>query len=235
MLLVTTGSTFSSLTPTTAWSAPNETWLLSFDVISTPAVTTYTSGHDFNVPFTNMVYLLNGSAVSGPAGILFFNSSASGGFSLCFTVSTCSSGSGFVDNGSQYYTGSESGPAIDTVTSSAYSSANFCATASINSCVGEPNGAITIIIDRASSTPEPSTFPLAFAGAAWLALKRKRGRVGDGDTLRCDPLSPRRTGQADFPATGSPENLSSQARTGSCAVPITPDAAAQNAAVARSG
>ena len=42
------------------------------------------------------------------------------------------------------------------------------------------------------------------------------GRVGErANTLRCDPLSPRRTGQADFPASGSPENVSPQAFTGS--------------------
>jgi hypothetical protein len=32
------------------------------------------------------------------------------------------------------------------------------------------------------------------------------GRVGERATRRCDPLSPRRTGQADFPTSGSPEN-----------------------------
>jgi hypothetical protein len=38
-------------------------------------------------------------------------------------------------------------------------------------------------------------------------IARKGGRVGErADTLRCDPLSPHRTGQADFPASGSPEN-----------------------------
>jgi len=42
------------------------------------------------------------------------------------------------------------------------------------------------------------------------------GRVGERATPRCDPLSPRRTGQADFPASGSPESFSSQACTGSC-------------------
>jgi GxxExxY protein len=43
------------------------------------------------------------------------------------------------------------------------------------------------------------------------------GRVGERATRKCDPLSPRRTGQADFPASGSPENVSSQACAGSCA------------------
>jgi GxxExxY protein len=32
------------------------------------------------------------------------------------------------------------------------------------------------------------------------------GRVGERATPECDPLSPRRTGQADFPTSGSPEN-----------------------------
>src|SRR5215472_14277535 len=44
------------------------------------------------------------------------------------------------------------------------------------------------------------------------------GRVGERARLSSDPLSPRRTGRADFPTSGSPENLSSQACTGSCTV-----------------
>jgi hypothetical protein len=47
--------------------------------------------------------------------------------------------------------------------------------------------------------------------------RTKAGRVGErADTLRCDPLSPRRTGQAGFPASGSPENVLPQACAGSC-------------------
>jgi GxxExxY protein len=36
--------------------------------------------------------------------------------------------------------------------------------------------------------------------------EESHGRVGERATPRCDPLSPRRTGQADFPTSGSPEN-----------------------------
>jgi hypothetical protein len=32
------------------------------------------------------------------------------------------------------------------------------------------------------------------------------GRVGERATRKCDPLSPRRTGQAVFPTSGSPES-----------------------------
>jgi hypothetical protein len=47
--------------------------------------------------------------------------------------------------------------------------------------------------------------------------RTKAGRVGErADTFRCDPLSPRRTGQAGFPASGSPENVLPQACAGSC-------------------
>src|ERR1019366_10576243 len=52
------------------------------------------------------------------------------------------------------------------------------------------------------------------------------GRVGERATLACDPLSPRRTGQADFPASGSPENVSPQACAGSCTAASLIDAPA---------
>src|ERR1019366_8665383 len=58
------------------------------------------------------------------------------------------------------------------------------------------------------------------------------GRVGERATLACDPLSPRRTGQADFPASGSPENVSPQACAGSCTAASLIDAPAQIAGVA---
>src|SRR5215471_11001236 len=48
-------------------------------------------------------------------------------------------------------------------------------------------------------------YPLNFLSHVW-------------GSLQSDPLSPRRTGQADFPTSGSPENLSSQACASSCTV-----------------
>src|ERR1017187_1350875 len=54
-------------------------------------------------------------------------------------------------------------------------------------------------------------------GYAGLAKNALASRVGERATpCECDPLSPRRTGQADFPTSGSPENVSPQAYAGSC-------------------
>jgi PAS domain-containing protein len=48
-----------------------------------------------------------------------------------------------------------------------------------------------------------------FSGTELTALEGFISRVGERATpCECDPLSPRRTGQADFPASGSPENVS---------------------------
>ena len=64
--------------------------------------------------------------------------------------------------------------------------------------------------------------------------EESHGRVGERATpCGCDPLSPRRTGQADFPTSGSPENVSPQACAGSCAAASLINAPAQNAGSAR--
>src|SRR5450759_4238591 len=83
-----------------------------------------------------------------------------------------------------------------------------------------------------SEDPEKGTVPWTLWTGYRTAGKNLAGRVGERATLACDPLSPRRTGQADFPASGSPENVSPQACAGSCTAASLIDAPAQIAEVA---
>src|ERR1019366_4619303 len=87
-----------------------------------------------------------------------------------------------------------------------------------------------------SEDPEKETVPSTLSPAYRANPEKIRppinGRVGERATLACDPLSPRRTGQADFPASGSPENVSPQACAGSCTAASLIDAPAQIAGVA---
>jgi hypothetical protein len=173
-LLLTTGGTFNSTTtPITAWSAPGDSWTLSFNTSSTPAVFSDIPGEFFSFFPTNVIYTLNGSTVSGLYSVYFDNAAVSpgslgGGFSLCFGDATCDGGK-YLAAGAQYYTGPESAPTINTIAGSIYTEGSFGTTVLAEN---DPNGTITI--STVSSVPEPSTLVLAFGGAALLALKRFR-------------------------------------------------------------
>ncbi len=119
-ITISDSGTFSSRTASSTFSAPDETWSLSFVVDSAPHVSNVNPGNYFDVAFSDFHYFLDGSPVAiTPADIRFFNASQFGMFEICFTVS-CSffnnPTDGFAFVGPQMYTGLESEPTILTGT-----------------------------------------------------------------------------------------------------------------------
>jgi hypothetical protein len=115
--LVSTGGTFSSTTPTTSFTAPSETWSLSFEVDSNPSVSGVVSGQQFNLPFSDLTYDLNGSPTTLNVGsITAFASSDFGLFTVCrdvvCTTDNVNPANGIYTEGAQIYSGSESSPTI---------------------------------------------------------------------------------------------------------------------------
>jgi hypothetical protein len=108
--------TFNSSTPSSAYSGPDETWSLSFDVNSTPVVSNVDAGGYFDAAFSDFSYSLDGVAVAiTPVDIRFFSALDYGGFDICFTIACQyfnSPTDGIEIETSQLFTGSESAPTM---------------------------------------------------------------------------------------------------------------------------
>jgi hypothetical protein len=148
--------TFSGATPTSAFSAPGETWSFSFTADSNPAVLEFGNG-GFDFAFSNFTYSLNGSPVAiAPTAIRFFTAANGGGFFICF-VQPCGMGvfpNGLTAGGPQLYTGPNSAP---TLLPGPFISLPFAV--AVNSIgYGEAN------ITLQASVPEPSTLLMLAAG-----------------------------------------------------------------------
>ena len=169
ILTVSTGGTFAAGTPTSTWTGAGDTWTLSFLVNSTPTISSYVTGTDFDLPFTSFVYTLNGSVVSvGAVDVEAYNISDAGLFNICFFGCTAASSvtNGFVITGPQAYSGSESAPTI--VTGSYAEAGNTVYVSSVSTV--QADGTINI-------APEPSTAGLSVAGlliVAAVTFLRKR-------------------------------------------------------------
>jgi hypothetical protein len=110
-LLVSESGVWGPLTPSTDWTAPNESWSFSFITSSTPAtsnVTHHSYGSGFDETFSDFSYTLNGSTVATtPTGIRWYSTGLGG----LFNVDLAGDFS-FEPEGDQAYTGSESAPTI---------------------------------------------------------------------------------------------------------------------------
>jgi len=112
---VSSSGTYAVGTPTSSWTAAGDPWTFSFLVNTTPTISSFTTGTDFDLPFTNFVYTLNGSPVDvSVVDVEFFSSGDGGLMNVCFFGCTASGTvtNGFEFFGPQAYSGPESAPTI---------------------------------------------------------------------------------------------------------------------------
>ena len=182
LVSVSTGGVFNSLVPTTSWSASGDTWSLSFDIDTNPAVSqvvvgTATTPGGFDPVITNFVYDLNGAAVNVSAvEIYYYNTDYYGLFSVCFfgcniNVDDSAPVNGFIFEGPQAYSGSEAAPTILTGDFAENNTGGaglevFVASTEYDQTLG--------MIDQLDTAPEPSTVALIAAGLLMLAVLRAR-------------------------------------------------------------
>lgn len=115
-LVVSSSGMFSSSTPASSFSAPDETYSLSFDLSSTPATSGVSPGNSFNVAYGDFSYKVNGVASTAPVGsITFYNGAVSGLLTVCFEIACPGNGipeDGLVFEGDAAYSGSEAAPTL---------------------------------------------------------------------------------------------------------------------------
>jgi hypothetical protein len=168
----TDSGTFSTSTPTSAFSGAGEPWTFAFQADSNPAILSFGNG-GFNFAFSNFSYTLDTLPVAiTPTFIRFFSGTNGGGFLICFngtTAASCTDGLGSPLFGQpQMYTGTTAAP---TLIPGMFSITSFAAV--VNSTVfDQPN---TTVVATAS-VPEPSTLLTLAAGLLVLGRRRLHRR-----------------------------------------------------------
>ena len=159
-LLVSESGTFATGTPTTTYSTSGGTFSYSFNISSTPTVTGVSTGRYFQPTISNFTYTLNGVSTTPTVGTEFFNIAEFGLLDICF-ASACNGGianDGFVFEGLQAYSGSESSPTI--LTGSYTPTFALFKTATTETFLAnETNLNIAV-----AATPEPSSIALLGTG-----------------------------------------------------------------------
>ena len=181
--------TFTSATPTTAFSGPSETWAFSFQADTNPTPLSDVGGGGFSLTFSNFSFFLGGSPVAiTPVFIRFFSDANGGGFGICFDNgpnahpggrtslpggpnSTCTEelaafGTdpiGAPGGAGTMYTGTTSAP---TLIPGSFTSGQF------GVAVGSTGYEQPTTTVQASAVPEPSTFLLLAAGPVVLGGRR---------------------------------------------------------------
>ena len=174
-----TSGVFNATTPTSSWTAPNAIWSITFTVASHPLVNSFVIGDFFDVPFTNFVYMLNGTPVNvGPVDIAFYSTADGGLLNIAFFGGSAvvSEPNGFELFGPQAYTGPESAPTF--VQNGYLETRNLVVVG--GTTVTEAIGFISIALAFAP-TPAPPTLLLALTGlgfvAAFLLTSRQWARA----------------------------------------------------------
>ncbi len=169
LLVVEESGVWGPTAPTTAESAPNESWSYSFLIDSNPSVTSYTLGESFFAPFSDFTYMLNGSLVDITAGSIGWGSTADEGL----IGIDLTDGDLFSIDGAQAYSGPESSPTILTGVYPLSADSLFCASSSCSTIV-PLTGDLTI----SAAAPEPGTIGMmlmSFAIMAGLAIAKLGG------------------------------------------------------------
>jgi hypothetical protein len=170
-LSVNVDGIYADGTPTTSWSAPGDTWSISFLIASNPVVSNVNEGYSGNTPqgsfdaaFKSFVYLLNGSPVNvGTVDIAFYSRALSGLFNVCFFGCNASNTpiDGFTFWGPPAFSGDLTAP---TILPGSYP-VGVTELKVGTGFIDQPNGTVTI-------TPESSTFFLVLATGVLLLRKR---------------------------------------------------------------
>ena len=168
-LLLTAGGTFASYTPTSFMSAPGETWTLSLEIDSNPAVTNVFMNTSFDPAFSDLIYTLNGTVVAIPGPVITFRSAeATTGFDFCINGPACEWGIEVLE-AAPLYSGPESAPTILTgVFEPTYLNAL------VDLSFYPQSSYLPVTITAVTATPEPSTFVLV--GAALVLAGALRWR-----------------------------------------------------------
>lgn len=167
----TDSGTFTTSTPTTAFSGPGEPWTFAFQANTNPAVSDVNPGV-FDFAFSDFSYTLDGLPVAiTPTFIRFFSGTIGGGWLMCFNgTTTCTEGFSTGGAGPQMYTGDTSAP---TLIPGVFTSDAFDVFVNTTALFSQPN---TTVVATAS-VPEPSTLLTLAAGLLVLGGRRLHRRT----------------------------------------------------------
>jgi hypothetical protein len=171
---VTTGGIWAGNAPTTAESAPGESWSISFQVVSNPTPYFYANTIETFVPISDFVLDLNGSPVysSSSSSVYLYPDANGAGFEFEFPDSDIF----FVDTTDQIYSGTESSPTIAPGTySSPAEGSDLNYGPDGDASYDFSSNSIVVSAIPAGPTPEPSGFLLlgtGFAFLAWFGVRR---------------------------------------------------------------
>ena len=162
----TASGTFSTSTPSSAFTGPGEAWSFAFQADTNPVVFSFGMG-GFNFAFSDFSYSLDGSPVAiTPTFIRFFSPGNGGGFEICFngtSAATCTDGLGS-PFGPAMYTGTTAAPTLLPGQFTQPFAAAVDSTAYIQSDT-------TV---QATAVPELSTLSLLTTASGFLALVKGR-------------------------------------------------------------
>ncbi|HLM99838.1 MAG TPA: hypothetical protein VK335_11175 [Bryobacteraceae bacterium] len=159
--------TFTSSTPSSAFTAPSETWAFAFQADTSPTLLE-SDPSGFNLAFSDFTYSLDGSPIAiTPTLIRFWSATAGGGWMICFDgTSPCTDGFSTGGAGPQMYSGTTSAP---TLLPGAFTSDEFAVFESTTLLYVQPNTTV-----QAAAIPEPSTLVTLAAALLLLLLGGQR-------------------------------------------------------------